>query len=78
MARSAAAKNASKEKIRKNGHILTPGRYVGAAEQEGDGEPFAEKMQRLAADWRQQRQQAAQLDAAIDANLHALGYPAQG
>ena len=27
--------------------ILTPGRYVGIAEQEDDGEPFAEKMQRL-------------------------------
>ena len=27
--------------------ILTPGRYVGIAEQEDDGEPFAEKMERL-------------------------------
>ena len=67
-------KSASKEEIRKNGHILTPGRYVGAAQQEGDGEPFAEKMQRLTAQWRQQRQEAARLDAAIEANLHALGY----
>ena len=28
-------------------YILTPGRYVGIAEQEDDGEPFAEKMDRL-------------------------------
>jgi hypothetical protein len=30
-------------------HILTPGRYVGAAEIEDDGEPFEEKMGRLTA-----------------------------
>ncbi len=67
-------KSASKEEIRKNGHILTPGRYVGAAQQEGDGEPFAEKMQRLTAQWRQQKDEAARLDAAIEANLRELGY----
>ena len=31
-------------------YILTPGRYVGIAKQEDDGEPFAEKMQRLTAE----------------------------
>jgi type I restriction enzyme M protein len=35
--------------IRKHGHVLTPGRYVGAAATEGDGEPFEEKIRRLAA-----------------------------
>ena len=69
-------KSASKEEIRKNGHILTPGRYVGAAQQEGDGEPFAEKMARLTAQWRQQKDEAARLDAAIEANLRELGYGA--
>jgi len=54
--------------------VLTPGRYVGAAAQENDGEPFAEKMARLAAQWRQQRAEAARLDAAIEANLRELGY----
>ena len=34
--------------IRKHGHVLTPGRYVGAEETEDDGEPFEEKMKRLA------------------------------
>ena len=33
--------------IKAQDYILTPGRYVGIAEQEDDGEPFAEKMQRL-------------------------------
>ena len=34
----------------KHGFVLTPGRYVGAEEQEDDGEPFAEKYPRLLAE----------------------------
>ena len=40
-------KSATLEEMRKHGHVLTPGRYVGAAPQEDDGEPFEEKMARL-------------------------------
>ena len=36
--------------IGKHGFVLTPGRYVGAEEQEDDGEPFAEKYPRLLAE----------------------------
>ncbi len=67
-------KSATLDEIRKHGHVLTPGRYVGAAEQEEDGEPFEEKMARLAALWREQRVEAAKLDEAIEANLAELGY----
>ena len=67
-------KSASMEDIRKHGHVLTPGRYVGAAEQEEDGEPFEEKMARLSAQWREQCAAAAKLDAAIEANLKGLGF----
>ena len=67
-------KSASIEDIRKHGHVLTPGRYVGAADVAEDDEPFEEKMARLSAQWRQQRAQAAKLDAAIEANLKGLGY----
>ena len=67
-------KSATLEDIRKHGYVLTPGRYVGAAEQEDDGEPFEEKMLRLSALWREQRAEAARLDAAIEANLKELGY----
>ena len=42
---------------------MTPGRYVGAAPQEDDGEPFADKMTRLSAQWREQQAEARQLDA---------------
>ena len=54
--------------------MLTPGRYVGAAAQEADGEPFEEKMKRLVAQLREQQAEAAKLDAAIAANLKELGY----
>jgi type I restriction enzyme M protein len=69
-------KSATLDEIRKHGHVLTPGRYVGAAAQEDDGEPFEEKMQRLAAQWREQRAEAVKLDTAIEANLKELGYGA--
>ena len=39
--------SAKLEEIEKNGFVLTPGRYVGAAEQEEDGELFSQKMKRL-------------------------------
>ncbi|HQV13165.1 MAG TPA: SAM-dependent DNA methyltransferase, partial [Nitrospira sp.] len=57
-----------------HGHVLTPGRYVGAAAAEEDDEPFADKMARLSAQWREQQQEVARLDAAIEANLRELGY----
>jgi type I restriction enzyme M protein len=67
-------KSATLDEIRKHGYVLTPGRYVGAAKAEDDGEPFEEKMARLSAQWRQQRAEAARLDAAIAANLTELGF----
>jgi type I restriction enzyme M protein len=67
-------KSATLDEIRRHDYVLTPGRYVGAAAQEDDGEPFAEKMAQLAEEWRQLRAEAARLDAAIEANLAALGF----
>ena len=67
-------KSASLEEVRRHDHVLTPGRYVGAAPQEDDGEPFGEKMARLAAQWREQQAEAARLDAAIEENLKSLGF----
>jgi type I restriction enzyme M protein len=67
-------KSATLDEIRKHGHVLTPGRYVGAEAAEDDGEAFADKMQRLSAQWREQQQEAARLDKAIEANLRELGY----
>ena len=67
-------KSAPLDEVRKHGHVLTPGRYVGAEAVEDDGEPFAEKMKRLAAQLREQQAEAAKLDVAIAANLKELGY----
>ena len=52
--------------------MLTLGRYMDAAQQEDDGELFEEKMVRLAAQWWQQREETARLDAAIEAHLQEL------
>ena len=62
------------DEVRRHGHVLTPGRYVAPPPREDDGEPFAEKMDRLAAQWREQRAEAARLDEAIAANLARLGF----
>jgi len=67
-------KSAPLDEVRKHGHVLTPGRYVGAEAQADDGEPFDEKMKRLTATLREQQAEAAKLDAAIAANLKELGY----
>jgi type I restriction enzyme M protein len=67
-------KAATLDDIRHHVHILTPGRYVGAAEVEDDGEPFDEKMKRLTAELREQTEQSDKLDKLIWANLKELGY----
>ena len=71
-------KSAAIDEVRKHGHILTPGRYVGAEAQEEDSEPFEDKMKRLVSQLREQKDQAARLDAAIADNLKALGFPLGG
>ena len=71
-------KSTGLEKVRTHGYVLTPGRYVGAAEQEEDDEPFEQKMGRLVAQLRAQQAEAAKLDAAIVANLKALGFWEEG
>jgi type I restriction enzyme M protein len=71
---SGFCRSSTLEEVRKHGHVLTPGRYVGAEAQENDDEPFEEKMQRLVARLREQQAEAAKLDAAIVANLKELGY----
>ena len=67
-------KTATLDEIRSHGHVLTPGRYVGAAAADEDDEPFDTKMRRLTATLREQQAEAARLDALIDANLRGLGF----
>ncbi len=60
--------------IATHGHVLTPGRYVGAEDIEDDDEPFEDRMRHLAATLHEQQAEAAKLDEAIAANLKELGY----
>jgi len=67
-------KSAAREEIASHGFVLTPGRYVGAADIEEDGEPFAEKMARLTATLQEQFEKSARLETVIQANLRRLGF----
>ena len=67
-------KSATLEEIKANDYVLTPGRYVGIAEEEDDGIHFEDKMTELTATLKEQMAQAEQLDASIRQNLEALGY----
>lgn len=69
-------KAASLDEVRQHQYVLTPGRYVGAEDLEDDGELFEDKMTRLVAALREQQREAAELDAAIVANLKGFGYGA--
>ena len=69
------SKAAALDEIRAHEHVLTPGRYVGAAAQEDDGEPFDQKMARLTATLSDQFAESDRLEAAIRQNLAGLGYP---
>jgi type I restriction enzyme M protein len=60
--------------MQKNDFVLTPGRYVGAVDQEEDSEPFAEKMQRLTTQLQEQFKESAKLEDEIKKNLAGLGY----
>jgi len=66
-------KSTSLEEIRKHGHILTPGRYVGAEELENDAEPFKEKMKRLITELSAQFEKSNVLQKEIKISLRKMG-----
>ena len=57
-----------------HGHVLTPGRYVGAEAVEDDDEAFADKMRSLTEKLGEQMAKGAELDALIRRKLEGLGY----
>ena len=75
--RAGFCKVATREEIAANDYVLTPGRYVGAAELEDDGIPFEVKMQELSQTLYTQMAEAQKLDAVIRQNLSLLGYAEQ-
>ncbi|HAS8474408.1 TPA: SAM-dependent DNA methyltransferase [Vibrio vulnificus] len=60
--------------MQKHDYVLTPGRYVGAADAEEDSEPFTDKMQRLTAQLKSQFEESDRLEKAIKENLAGIGY----
>ena len=54
--------------------ILTPGRYVGIAEHPDDGEPFAEKMQRLTSELSDLFKESHRLEEEIKKQLKTIGF----
>jgi type I restriction enzyme M protein len=62
-------KSSTLEEIQEQGYVLTPGRYVGAAELEEDDEPFEQKMARLTQELEAQFEESEKLEEAIRVNL---------
>ncbi len=60
--------------IAEQDYILTPGRYVGIAEVEDDGEPFSEKMERLTGELSELFVQSHQLEEEIKKQLGSIGF----
>ncbi len=69
---SGFCRSAPLAEIREYGHVLTPGRYVGAAALDEDDEPFGEKLSRLTAVLEQQFEQGRQLEDAIRHQLASV------
>ena len=60
--------------IEKQDYILTPGRYVGIEEQEDDGEPFEQKMNRLTSELSELFAKNHELEDEIRKKLGTIGY----
>ena len=67
-------KTTTLDDIKANDYVLTPGRYVGAAEIEDDGIPFEVKMTELTEKLFEQMKEGERLDEVIRGNLKGLGY----
>jgi type I restriction enzyme M protein len=67
-------KSATIEEIKKNGYILTPGRYVGLADIEDDGISFQEKMEKLSSELRSAFTKGREIEKEIEGNLKELGF----
>lgn len=66
-------KAATLEEVREHGHVLTPGRYVGAADAEDDGVPFEEKFEELRGQLQAQFAEGRALEERIERALSGVG-----
>jgi type I restriction enzyme M protein len=70
-------KSVTTEDIRAQGYVLTPGRYVGAAELEEEDEPFEQKMTRLTKELVAQFEESDNLEKLILKNVKSLSIDKQ-
>jgi type I restriction enzyme M protein len=67
-------RSVSMAEIAQHGHVLTPGRFVGAETVENDDEDFTVKMQKLTEQLGEQLARGAELDQLIRRRLGGIGY----
>lgn len=67
-------KSSNIEEIKSHDYVLTPGRYVGIEEEEDDGIPFEEKMDRLTSKLSDLFEESESLEEKIKENLRGIGY----
>lgn len=67
-------KSVNLDEVKKHDYILTPGRYVGFAEEVEDPEKFEEKMRKLTSELSNQFKKSEELEKSIKINLKGLGY----
>ncbi len=66
------SRSAPLAEIREHGHVLTPGRYVGAAAADEDAEPFETKLARLTAELEEQFAEGRWLEESITVRLSSM------
>ncbi len=71
---SGFCKTAKLEEIKKNGYVLTPGRYVGIAEEEDDGIPFKDKIEKLNSELKECFKESGKLEKEIENNLKNIDF----
>lgn len=64
---------ATTEEIAKQDYVLTPGRYVGIADEEEDGEPYEEKVARLSSELSELFKQSRKQEEEIRMQLSKIG-----
>ena len=62
-------KSVKLDELVKNGYVLTPGRYVGVAEEKDDGVPFGEKIKKLSGELKEYFLEGKELEEKILNNL---------
>jgi len=65
---------ANLDEVREHNCALTPGRYVGSADNDDDEEEFEERMPKLVTALKEQFKESDKLEATIQAQLQELGY----